>query len=82
MSTTKSKALEYELLNSVIEFFHEDPQLYEMACEKLKIFIEHDDPNLQSLGFNLLNKMLSINPNMINEYKRFLLDTFDGTNDT
>lgn len=46
LATTKSKALEYELLNSIIEFFHEDTGLYEIACDKLKVFIEHDDPNL------------------------------------
>lgn len=46
LTTTSSKALEYELLNSIIEFFKEDAGLYELACDKLKIFIEHDDANL------------------------------------
>ncbi|KAL4471701.1 hypothetical protein ABPG74_008594 [Tetrahymena malaccensis] len=81
LTTTNSKALEYELLNSVIEFFKDDASLYELACEKVKIFIEHDDANLQSLGFNLLNKMISTNLVMINEYKSFLMETLDGTSD-
>lgn len=46
LTSTNSKALEYELLNSIIEFFKEETALYELACEKLKIFIEHDDANL------------------------------------
>lgn len=46
LSSTNSKALEYELLSSTIEFFKEDTGLYNLACDKLKYFIEHDDPNL------------------------------------
>lgn len=46
LATTKSKALEYELLNSIAEFFVDESELYECACDRLKIFIEHDDPNL------------------------------------
>lgn len=82
LNNTRSKAVEYELLNSVIEFFREETGLYDTACEKLKILIEHEDANLQCLGFNLLNKLVVSNPEMLNEYKGFLIDTLVGTNDT
>ncbi|EGR27538.1 hypothetical protein IMG5_194460 [Ichthyophthirius multifiliis] len=81
LQNNKSKALEYEVLSSTIEYFQEEKELYELACQKLRSLIDHKDGNLRNLGFILLNKTIQGNQSILEEYKEFLIQNYENAND-
>lgn len=72
---TTAKSIEFELLSTIIRHFQEHKQIYSLACENLKSFINHTDSNLRSLGLACLKSMLHNNKEMLADYKDYLLES-------
>ena len=41
IKNTNAKSIEFELIKTVIKYFKEHKELYEIACDKLKMLIKH-----------------------------------------
>jgi len=58
INTTNAMSLMYEAISCCIIGLHQFPNIMRLCASKLRMFVEHPDPNLKYLGLLALSKIM------------------------